>query len=145
MHTELVLASTYQYSWSGSGTRTANTLTTEYCDKQVATLATQYAYYEFTTSYGLVGTNKCTYIAIVSSSMGAPAFQLTWAAWTNFQFHYVEWTDGQVTYIPAANALPGWLGTYTASTYLSPVLKVSTSVFPSSGTDISWAAPTNWN
>ena len=70
---------------------------------------------------------------------------MTSASWTNFQFHFIEWTDGQVTYLPATNALPGWMGTYSPTTFLSPIKKLASNVFPSSGTDISWNPPTNWN
>lgn len=73
------------------------------------------------TKAGLAGLTKCTYFAKTTALMGAPAFSITKLDYYKFQLHYAEWCSADMTgqaYLPASNK---YTGTYTASTYPSPL------------------------
>ena len=60
--------------------------------------------YTFTTSggasangYGLVGTNKCTYIYSLDKGMGAPAFKIVKADFMDFQLHFLEYYEDRLS------------------------------------------------
>ena len=108
VHTDIIVAATNQWSWDGKvgGVATARLATGDnnYCDKIRHDVATGAAAadipYTFITSggasasgYGLVGTNKCTYIYSLDKHMGAPAFKIIKADFMDFQFHFLEYFE----------------------------------------------------
>lgn len=115
---DFILASTYQDSFSGTGTRA--TAPNNYCDVQVKT-ATDSTKQTFLTTQGFTGKTKCTYIFIVAATKGAPAFKLTQADFTMFQLHYVEWVQSEITFLPETFTTPSFLGSYTPNTFPMPL------------------------
>jgi hypothetical protein len=57
---------------------------------------------DLSTLQGLTGLTKCTYIVTVAAEKGAPAFKLKDANYFEFQFHYVEWANIDMTYMISA-------------------------------------------
>jgi hypothetical protein len=92
---DFVLASTYQDSYTGTGTRTA--APANYCDKQLHPLATAGATSTMTTTQGLKNTTKCSYFVTVAADKGAPAFKVTTLDYWKFQLHYAEWSGTDLT------------------------------------------------
>jgi hypothetical protein len=80
---DFILASTYQDSYTG-GTSTRANIPNQYCDVQTTNLATATTSYTFRTRNGFNGVSKCSYFITVPAAIGAPAFSLTRAEFTNF-------------------------------------------------------------
>jgi hypothetical protein len=60
--------------------------------------------------------NKCTYRITVAANKGAPTVQLKDSTKSSFNFQWIEWqADALTSILPATNAAPLWLGTYTGS------------------------------
>lgn len=115
---DFALASTFQDSWDGTGTRAA--APSNYCDVQVKTISQKGAGVSFVTTQGLAGTTKCTYIIKVAATMGAPSFIISKLDYWKFQLHYVEWSSADMTG-SAWLTTNKYVGTVTANTYPQPI------------------------
>jgi hypothetical protein len=147
INVDFVLASTYQDSFSGTGTR--GTAPANYCDQQIWALDGT-AMPTITTNQGLTGLTKCTYFLNVAADKGAPAFTITNLDYWKFQLHYAEWsgTDMANKFL-TTNKFTGTVTTAQTSVYPSPIR----GTYPASGTgtaiaSIEWPIATqnriNW-
>ena len=82
INVDFVLASMYQDSWNGTGTR--GNPPANYCDKQIQKLDLNVKKAEITTTQGLNGLTKCTYFINVAANAGAPAFKITTLGYWKF-------------------------------------------------------------
>ena len=132
INVDFVLATMYQDSWSGSGTR--GNAPANYCDKQIHALSSTASISTAVTSNGLNGLTKCTYFFNVAANAGAPAFKITNLDYWKFQLHYVEWSGEDMGGKFLTTNL--YTGTVTADqTGIFPTPIRGT--YPSSGTAIS--------
>lgn len=111
---DFVLASLYQNSFSGTGTRA-----TEKCDVMHNTLAAVTDTKDLTSKL-LTYRTKCSYFISTTAATFAPAIELkTLGSWApKWQFQWVEWDKTAMTtgaFLPAASAASAWLGTYDVS------------------------------
>jgi len=94
INVDFALATTYQDSFSGTGTRTA--APANYCDVQITALDATTTNKDLVTTQGLNGLTKCTYIIKVAADKGAPAFTIKNLDYWKFQLHYAEWSGADM-------------------------------------------------
>ena len=75
-----------------------------------------------TTTNGLKGTTKCTYILNVATNAGAPAFKITKLDYWKFQLHYAEWSSDDLSgKFLATNIYTGTYAATEANIFPSPI------------------------
>jgi hypothetical protein len=120
LNVDFVLASTYQDSYIGTGTR--GTAGANYCDVQITTLDASTTSKDLVTNNGLNGITKCTYFINVSAGKGAPAFTITNLDYWKFQLHYAEWSGVDLgSKFLSTNVFVGTIPTTAANIYPSPI------------------------
>jgi len=80
MHSDFLLGSQWQISYSGSGTRDP----TMFCDQVLTTFTAAADTKTLTEMTGLKGYLKCSHIVITPSGQGTPGFLLQQADWSNW-------------------------------------------------------------
>jgi hypothetical protein len=130
INVDFVLATQYQDSWSGTGTR--GTAPVNYCAQQIWALDGTMSK-DIATVQGLNGLTKCTYFINVAADKGGPAFTITNLGYWKFQLHYAEWSGEDMnSKFLATNTYVGTIAAAAASIYPTPIK----GTFPASGTAI---------
>jgi hypothetical protein len=131
INVDFALASTYQDSFSGTGTR--GTAPVNYCDVQITALDATTTMKDLVTVQGLTGLTKCTYFINVAADKGAPAFTITNLDFWAFQLHYAEWSgEDMASKFLTTNLYVGTIAAAAANIYPIPIK----GTYPAGGTAI---------
>jgi hypothetical protein len=131
INVDFALATTYQDSFSGTGTRTA--APANYCDVQITELSDTVKMKDLVTTQGLTGLTKCTYFINVAADKGAPAFTITNLDYWKFQLHYAEWSgEDMANKFLSTNVYVGTITTAQSTVFPIPIK----GTYPAGGTAI---------
>jgi len=87
-NTDILVASFYHSSWS-----TLDDTGTKWCSPWYNKLLADATVITLTATNGLTGRSKCTWQLRTENGTVAPTVMLKTAAYVNFYFHWMEWTD----------------------------------------------------